>query len=58
MALKTNEKDPDNRGRESREFELRTIWLGIKNDYRTLVGLDSLSLIEKEDTQDEDVNDV
>lgn len=33
-------------------------WLGIKNDYRTLVGLDELSLIEKEDSQDEDEENV
>lgn len=24
-------------------------WLGIKNDYRTLIGVDSLDIIEKED---------
>lgn len=30
MTLKTNQKDPDNRGREAQEFELRTIWLGIE----------------------------
>jgi len=31
MTLKTNENDPKYRGREDREFELRTIWLGRKD---------------------------
>ena len=34
-------------------------WLGIKNDYRTLIGVDSLEIIEKaEDDEDEENSDV
>ncbi len=34
-------------------------WLGIRDDYRTLIGLDSLGVVERDD-DDEDVenNDV
>ena len=32
------------------------IWLGIKNDYRTLIGVDSLDIIEKEEDEDSEEN--
>jgi len=32
------------------------IWLGIKNDYRTLIGVDSLDIIEKEEDDDSEEN--
>lgn len=31
-------------------------WLGIKNDYRTLIGVDSLDIIEKEEDDDSEEN--
>lgn len=31
-------------------------WLGIKNDYRTLIGLDALDIIEKEDDEEDEEN--
>lgn len=31
MTLKTNENDPDNRGRQQLEIELRSIWLGMRD---------------------------
>ena len=34
------------------------IWLGIKNDYRTLIGVDNLEIIEKADDEDEENSDV
>ena len=34
------------------------IWLGIKNDYRTLIGVDSLDIVEKEDDDEEENSDV
>jgi len=37
---------------------LYNFWLGIKNDYRTLIGVDSLDLVEKEDDDgDEEKSD-
>jgi len=33
-------------------------WLGIKNDYRTLIGVDSLDIVEKEDDDEEENSDV
>lgn len=32
------------------------VWLGIKNDYRTLIGVDSLDIIEKEEDDDSEEN--
>ena len=32
------------------------LWLGIKNDYRTLIGVDSLDIIEKEEDDDSEEN--
>lgn len=29
MTLKTNENDPNNKGRQRLEIDLRTIWLGV-----------------------------
>ncbi len=31
-------------------------WLGIKNDYRTLIGVDSLNIIEVEDDEEDGEN--
>ena len=31
-------------------------WLGIKNDYRTLIGVDSLDIVEKEEDDDSEEN--
>ena len=41
------------------EILLEKIWLSIRDDYRTLIGLDSLGVVERDD-DDEDVenNDV
>ena len=33
-----------------------SIWLGIKNDYRTLIGVDSLDIVEKEEDDDSEEN--
>lgn len=33
-------------------------WLGIKNDYRTLVGLDEMDIVVKDDYEDEETDDV
>lgn len=33
-------------------------WLGIKNDYRTLVGLDEMHIVVKDDYEDEETDDV
>jgi len=37
---------------------LEQIWLGIKNDYRTLVGLDEMHIVVKDDYEDEETDDV
>ena len=31
------------------------IWLGIRNDYRTLIEVDNLDIVEKDDEDDGDV---
>ncbi len=31
-------------------------WLGIKNDYRTLIGVDDLNIIEVEDDDEDEEN--
>jgi hypothetical protein len=31
MTLKTHENDPNNRGRQQEETELRSIWLGMRD---------------------------
>lgn len=38
--------------------EIFHIWLGIKNDYRTLVGLDEMDIVVKDDYEDEETDDV
>lgn len=30
-------------------------WLGIRNDYRTLIEVDNLDIVEKDDEEDGDV---
>lgn len=35
-----------------------SLWLGIKNDYRTLVGLDEMDIVVKDDYEDEETDDV
>ena len=49
---KTKKKAPD-----TMDLELFS-WLGIKNDYRTLIGVDNLEIIEKADDEDEENSDV
>lgn len=34
------------------------IWLGIKNDYRTLIGLDEIDIVVQEDDEDWETDDV
>ena len=41
---------------KKRAAALFFIWLGIKNDYRTLIGVDSLDIIEKEEDDDSEEN--
>ena len=33
-------------------------WLGIKNDYRTLIGIDEMDIVVKDGDEDEGVDDV
>ena len=33
-------------------------WLGIKNDYRTLIGIDEMDIVVKDGDEDEEVDDV
>jgi hypothetical protein len=40
MSNQTNEKDPDNgyeEGLSSQEMQLRSIWQGLVDDYRTIL---------------------
>jgi len=49
MSNRTNKKAPDNRGNnEEKELEmlLRSIWLSIRDDYRTLIEADLIKGIE------------
>lgn len=39
------------------EFNNAYAWLGIKNDYRTLIGVDNLSIIENAEDEEEDGDD-
>lgn len=48
---------PKNKEKFHRSVDLRNFsWLGIKNDYRTLIGVDSLDIIEKEEDDDSEEN--
>lgn len=49
-VIEANKKDP-----EGSNFD---IWLGIKNDYRTLIGLESVNIVEKTENSDEEDGNV
>ena len=57
MALQTFENDENNRvqiKRKNLKNEIRSTWLGIRDDYRTLIGIDDLSLLQDHYEESED----
>ena len=52
FRISTPNKVNSRRYRYLREFT----WLGIRDDYRTLIGVDSLDIIEKEEDDDSEEN--
>jgi hypothetical protein len=47
--IRTNQKDPNNRGLDESETlpeQIITLWCVIANDYRTLIGLEDVNVVE------------
>jgi hypothetical protein len=53
---KTLQNNRNNQTAITDQETLKSIWLGIKNDYRTLIGLDNLDITENDDSEEDEEN--